>query len=114
MDSFCRIIFFQLLSLLIVVIVAWAVWSNGVAFSALLGGGSCAIPSIMATLTMKVIVKRMNNPLAFFLVEIFKVTGTIFLLLLVALIYKGLHWPAFLIGCGVVLFSHLFALAYRR
>lgn len=114
MSSFNRVVFFQSASWLIVVLAIWIICGGGTAFSAFLGGFSCAIPSILAALSMKAIVRGTVSPLAFFLVEFFKVTTTILLCVMVAIVYKDLNWPAFLIGCGAVLFSHLFALAYRR
>lgn len=82
------------------------------ALSALLGGGVCVVPS--AWFAMRLSGARGFESIARLVVgEAIKVLGTVALLVVVVVVFKGLHWPPLLITLILALKMYWVGLALR-
>lgn len=82
------------------------------ALSALLGGGVCVVPS--AWFAMRLSTAKGFESIARLVVgEAIKVLGTIALLVIVVVTFKGLHWPPLLITLILALKMYWVGLALR-
>lgn len=113
MDSLSRVVFFQVISWLVLSLIFWIFKGDHFGLSAFLGGGSCVIPAVLVVLLIRCS-GSIVSPLAVFIYEFIKVITTIVCFVAIAMFYKNLEWGAFLVTSVAVLISHLFALAYRR
>ncbi|KHK55401.1 ATP synthase [Ralstonia sp. A12] len=82
------------------------------ALSALLGGGVCVVPS--AWFAMRLSTAKGFESIARLVVgEAIKVLGTVALLVVVVVVFKGLHWPPLLITLILALKMYWVGLALR-
>jgi len=82
------------------------------ALSALLGGGVCVVPS--AWFAMRLSGAKGFESIARLVVgEAIKVLGTVALLVIVVVVFKGLHWPPLLITLILALKMYWVGLALR-
>lgn len=82
------------------------------ALSALLGGGVCVVPS--AWFAMRLSKAKGFESIARLVVgEAIKVLGTVALLVIVVVVFKGLHWPPLLITLILALKMYWVGLALR-
>ena len=82
------------------------------ALSALLGGGVCVVPS--AWFAMRLSTAKGFESIARLVVgEAIKVLGTVALLVIVVVMFKGLHWPPLLITLILALKMYWVGLALR-
>lgn len=80
--------------------------------SALLGGGVCVVPS--AWFAMRLSTAKGFESIARLVVgEAIKVLGTVALLVIVVVVFKGLHWPPLLITLILALKMYWVGLALR-
>ncbi len=114
MKALRRVVFCQLIACLICTVAALAIGGSAAAVSSLLGGAVCALPSFLVIFLMYLTRNRAASPLGVFVFEFIKVSLVILGFLSVALFYKELNWLAFILSAGVVLLSHVFALASRE
>jgi ATP synthase protein I len=110
-----RVVFLQILTTVVVSLVAGLLGGTHAAISALLGGGACVIPNGLFALKLAAASRRpQGTDAAVFLIgEFVKVVSTIALLALVIAIYKDLVWLAMLISIIAVLKSYVLALLIR-
>jgi len=86
--------------------------ANEAALSALLGGGVCVVPS--AWFAMRLSTAKGFESIARLVVgEAIKVLGTVALLVIVVVMFKGLHWPPLLITLILALKMYWVGLALR-
>lgn len=114
MEALKRIVFWQSAAVLLCSFVSWAAGGSGAGISSFLGGLVCAVPSFFIILLMYLFRGMPPNPIAIFLYEFIKVSLVILGFLSVALFYKELSWLPFILSAGIVLLSHIFALASRK
>jgi ATP synthase protein I len=112
--SLDRVVFYQIVTGTAISLLIFCIFGKNSGLSALLGAVSCIVPTGLVVFIMKMISKGVASPLAFFVCEFTKVAITIACFVLVALLYKELNWPSFVLSIGAVLFSHLFVLASKR
>lgn len=114
MEALRRIVFWQSGAVVFCCVVSLAVAGSVAGISSLLGGLVCALPSFLVIFLMHVFKDKRTTPIAIFLYEFIKVSLIILGFLSVALFYKELSWLPFILSAGVVLLSHIFALASRK
>ncbi|MDE2204899.1 MAG: ATP synthase subunit I, partial [Burkholderiaceae bacterium] len=86
--------------------------AGNAALSALLGGGVCVVPS--AWFAMRLSTAKGFESIARLVVgEAIKVLGTVALLVIVVVVFKGLHWPPLLITLILALKMYWVGLALR-
>ncbi len=82
------------------------------ALSALLGGGVCVVPSAWFALRLST-AKGFESIARLVVGEAIKVLGTVALLVVVVVVFKGLHWPPLLITLILALKMYWVGLALR-
>lgn len=110
MKALRRTVFWQSGAVILCGLVSWVAAGSVAGISSLLGGLVCALPSMLVVLLMHLFA----HPLAIFLYEFIKVSLVILGFFSVALFYKELSWLPFILSAGIVLLSHIFALASRK
>ena len=113
MKALRRTVFWQSRAVILCGLVSW-VGGSVAGISSLLGGLVCALPSMLVVLLMHLFRNQQAHPLAIFLYEFIKVSLVILGFFSVALFYKELSWLPFILSAGIVLLSHIFALASRK
>jgi ATP synthase protein I len=110
-----RLVFLQILSTLIVSLVAGAIGGLHAGISALLGGAACVVPNGLFALKLAAASRRAQgtNPAVFLVGEFAKVVSTLALLALIVAAYRDLVWLAMLVSVIVVLKSYLLALLFK-
>lgn len=98
-------------------IVAWLAWfwagQHG-AVSAGLGGAAVVIPNLLFALSLWAAARSGRASVAgFFVGELIKVAATLALLVIVAGVYRDLHWLALLAGLIVALKVNLFVILIK-
>jgi ATP synthase protein I len=111
-----RLVFLQILTTLIVSLVAGAIGGLHAGISALLGGAACVVPNGLFALKLAAASRRPQgtNPAVFLVGEFAKVVSTLALLALIVATYRDLVWLAMLVSIIVVLKSYLLALLFNR
>ena len=112
MKALRRTVFWQSGAVILCSLVSWVAAGSVAGISSLLGGLVCALPSML--LLMHLFRNQQAHPLAIFLYEFIKVSLVILGFFSVALFYKELSWLPFILSAGIVLLSHIFALASRK
>ena len=110
MKALRRTVFWQSGAVILCGLVSWVAAGSVAGISSLLGGLVCALPSMLVVLFRN----QQAHPLAIFLYEFIKVSLVILGFFSVALFYKELSWLPFILSAGIVLLSHIFALASRK
>lgn len=113
MKALRRTVFWQSGAVILCGLVSWVAAGSVAGISSLLGGLVCALPSMLVVLLIFVS-ESASHPLAIFLYEFIKVSLVILGFFSVALFYKELSWLPFILSAGIVLLSHIFALASRK
>lgn len=114
MKALRRTVFWQSRAVILCGLVSWVAAGSVAGISSLLGGLVCALPSMLVVLLMHLFRNQQAHPLAIFLYEFIKVSLVILGFFSVALFYKELSWLPFILSAGIVLLSHIFALASRK
>ena len=115
MKALRRTVFWQSGAVILCSLVSWVAAGSVAGISSLLGGLVCALPSMLVVLLMHLFRNAASaHPLAIFLYEFIKVSLVILGFFSVALFYKELSWLPFILSAGIVLLSHIFALASRK
>ena len=110
MKALRRTVFWQSGAVILCSLVSWVAAGSVAGISSLLG----ALPSMLVVLLMHLFRNQQAHPLAIFLYEFIKVSLVILGFFSVALFYKELSWLPFILSAGIVLLSHIFALASRK
>lgn len=86
------------------------------ALSALAGGLACMIPNALFALRLYWEGKRPGGATmqGFFVGEFAKLAATVLILVVVARVYHGLNWPAFIVGFIAVLKSYFLMFLFGR
>jgi ATP synthase protein I len=110
-----RVVFLQILTTVIVSLVAGLLGGSHAAISALLGGAACVVPNGLFALKLAAAARRPQgtSPAVFLVGEFVKVVSTLVLLGLVVAFYKDLVWLALLASVIVVLKSYVLTLLVR-
>jgi len=110
-----RVVFLQILTTVIVSLVAGLLGGSHAAISALLGGAACVVPNGLFALKLAAAARRPQgtSPAVFLVGEFVKVVSTLVLLGLVVALYKDLVWLALLASVIVVLKSYVLTLLVR-
>ena len=110
-----RVVFLQILTTVIVSLVAGLLGGSHAAISALLGGAACFVPNGLFALKLAAAARRPQgtSPAVFLVGEFVKVVSTLALLGLVVAFYKDLVWLALLASVIVVLKSYMLTLLVR-
>jgi len=110
-----RVVFLQILTTVIVSLVAGLLGGPHAAISALLGGAACVVPNGLFALKLAAAARRPQgtSPAVFLVGEFVKVVSTLALLGLVVAFYKDLVWLALLASVIVVLKSYVLTLLVR-
>jgi ATP synthase protein I len=110
-----RVVLLQILTTVIVSLVAGLLGGSHAAISALLGGAACFIPNGLFALKLAAAAKRPQgtSPAVFLIGEFVKVVSTLVLLALIVAAYKNLVWLAMLVSIIAVLKSYVLALLVR-
>jgi len=110
-----RVVFLQILTTVIVSLVAGLLGGTHAAISALLGGAACVVPNGLFALKLAAAARRPQgtSPAVFLVGEFVKVVSTLALLGLVVAFYKDLVWLALLASVIVVLKSYVLTLLVR-
>jgi ATP synthase protein I len=110
-----RVVFLQILTTVIVSLVAGLLGGSHAAISALLGGAACVVPNGLFALKLAASARRPqgNSPAVFLIGEFVKVVSTLALLGLIVAFYKDLVWLALLGSVIVVLKSYVLTLLVR-
>ena len=110
-----RVVFLQILTTVIVSLVAGLLGGSHAAISALLGGAACVVPNGLFALKLAASARRPQgtSPAVFLIGEFVKVVSTLALLGLVVAFYKDLVWLALLASVIVVLKSYVLTLLVR-
>lgn len=112
MKALRRTVFWQSGAVILCSLVSWVAAGSVAGISSLLGGLVCALPSMLVVLLMHLFRNQQAHPLAIFLYEFIKVSLVILGFFSVALFQ--LSWLPFILSAGIVLLSHIFALASRK
>ena len=102
-----RVVFLQILTTVIVSLVAGLSGGSHAAISALLGGAACFVPNGLFALKLAAAARRPQGT------DPVKVVSTLALLALIVATYKDLVWLAMLVSFIVVLKSYVLALLVR-
>ncbi len=107
-----RIILLQLLTTMVVALIALLIGGAAAGVSALLGGLSCALPNALFAVRLYVTSSKPGgaNPATFFIWEFVKIGLTLAGLAAVAMLYRDVNWLAFIASVIVVLKSYIFLL----
>lgn len=107
-----RLIQWQILTTILVALVAALIGGFAAGMSALLGGLSCALPNALfaGRLYMSSQKPEGPSPVTFFVWEFVKIGLTLGSLIAVAWFYHELNWVAFIASIVVVLKSYIFLL----
>ena len=110
-----RVVFLQMLTTVIVSLVAGLLGGSHAAISALLGGAACVVPNGLFALKLAAAARRPQgtSPAVFLVGEVVKVVSTLALLGLIVAFYKDLVWLALLASVIVVLKSYVLTLLVR-
>lgn len=110
-----RAVFLQVGATLVAAVIAGlaAGWRGAV--SAALGGAACFLPNFFFALRLAALSKKPGTsyPVAFFIGEFVKVTATVALLVMVAILYPDVQWLALLVGLIVALNANLLAFFFK-
>ena len=111
-----RVLLLQWILILITGAVCLVFAGSSAALSAVLGGASCAVPSAWFAWLLKLATRRAGGARVtdFFVGEAVKLASSLLLMLLVAVIYEALVWPAFIAGLIVALKSYGFGLFFKK
>ncbi|MCL2162481.1 MAG: ATP synthase subunit I [Betaproteobacteria bacterium] len=106
-----KAVLLQLAATSIAALVAGALFGPRGFVSAIWGGLAYVLPSILFAWRLSVSSWRGENAkaAAFFVGELVKLLSTIGLLALATVLYKDLHWGAFLVGLVLAVKANLFA-----
>lgn len=107
-----RIIQLQLLSAIVVALIALLVGGKHAGLSAMLGGLSCALPNAIfaARLALDEHKPSGASPTMFFVWEFVKIGLTMAAMFAVGWLYENVVWSAFVVGVIVVLKSYIILL----
>lgn len=107
-----RIIQLQILTTVLIALVAALIGDKAAGISALLGGLSCALPNALFAGRLHMSSKKPDgpSPVTFFVWEFVKVGLTLASLTAVAWLYHDINWVAFVVSIVVVLKSYIFLL----
>jgi len=110
-----RVVFLQILTTVIVSLVAGLLGGSHAAISAWWGGAACVVPNGLLALKLAAPARRPQgtSPAVFLIGEFVKVVSTLALLGLIVATYKDLVWLAMLVSFIVVLKSYVLALLVR-
>ena len=110
-----RVVFLQILTTVVVSLVAMLLGGTHAAISALLGGAACVVPNGLFALKLAAAARRPQgtSPAVFLIGEFVKVVSTLALLALVVAAYEDLVWPAMIFSIVVVLKSYVLALLFK-
>ncbi|EJN09772.1 ATP synthase subunit I [Herbaspirillum sp. YR522] len=110
-----RIILLQLVTTVVVALVASMLGGLPALWSALLGGICCVVPNALFALRLFVSARKPGgtDPMAFFFGEFIKIATTFALMGAIVWLYHGVNWLAFLLSFIVVLKSY-FILLFRH
>jgi ATP synthase protein I len=111
-----RIILMQLVTTVVVALVAGGLGGMSALWSALLGGLCCAIPNGLFALRLHLSTRKPGgaNPMTFFIGEFIKIATTLALFGAVVWLYRDVHWLAFVLSFIVVLKSYIILLLKPR
>jgi ATP synthase protein I len=111
-----RIILIQLITTVVVALVAGGLGGIPALWSALLGGLCCALPNGLFALRLHMSTRKPGgaNPTTFFVGEFIKIATTIALLGAVVWLYRDVHWLAFVLSFIAVLKSYIILLFKLR
>ena len=106
-----KAVLLQLAATSIAAVVTGALFGSRGFVSAIWGGLAYVLPSVLFAWRLSVASWRGEsaNVTIFFVGELVKLLSTIGLLALATVLYKDLHWGAFLIGLALALKANLFA-----
>jgi ATP synthase protein I len=110
-----RLVGLQVLTTVVVALLAWPIGGAAAAVSALLGGAACVIPNGLFAWRLALAGRRPQGAGAgtFFVGEFVKIGSTVALLALIAWAYRDVVWLALIVAIIAVLKSYLFALFWR-
>ncbi len=111
-----RIIGLQLLTAIVVALLAMLLGGKHAGISALLGGLSCALPNALFAVRLFMNERKPSgaSPTTFFVWEFVKIGLTMACMVAVGWLYTDVSWPAFVAGIVVVLKSYIFLLFRNR
>jgi ATP synthase protein I len=111
-----RIVLIQLITTVVVALVAGGLGGVPAFWSALLGGLCCALPNGLFALRLHMSTRKPGgaNPMTFFIGEFIKIATTIALLGAVVWLYRDVNWLAFVLSFIAVLKSYIILLFKLR
>jgi len=106
-----KVVFLQFCATIAATAIAAVFFGHAGAVSAAFGGMACVLPSGLFALRLYLVAQRggSHHVAVFFVGEIFKVASIVGLLVLVGLLYEGVHWGALFLGLILALKANLFA-----
>jgi ATP synthase protein I len=103
-----RVILWQYALVFIGALSVGIIFGFNAAFSCIAGGACVAVPNTLVALSLlRSLSKGGSSPASLLLFEFLKMAIACVLLLLVAMFYSGLNWPAMLLGLAVAALSSL-------
>lgn len=111
-----RLIFLQLMVMVVAACIAGFLGGVSALWSALLGGICCIIPNSLFALRLYTSARKPGgaDPMTFFFGELGKIATTFALMGAVVWLYRGVHWLAFMLSFIAVLKSYLILLFRHR
>ncbi|HEY0250268.1 MAG TPA: ATP synthase subunit I [Kofleriaceae bacterium] len=106
----------QLTMTLVVAVVAGLIGGVDAAFSALLGGLACVVPSALFAVRLALDLRRPGGATGygFFVGEFAKLALTVLMLFGIATVYRDLNWLALIVGFIAALKSYFLMFVFGR
>ena len=101
-----KVVYLQLGATGLAVVLSALLFDLNGGLSAGLAGLACAVPNALFAWRLS---QAQANAFTFFVGEFFKVFSIVALLMLIGMLYHGLHWGAVILGMVLALKANLFA-----